>query len=228
MRPDVFTDADQRLPERRVDDPPHDIKRNQQHAEAIEIVGVAVEIVVEPPEQRRDVDAGNAVIAAGEIAEQIAQLLQHDGGRQRQHQQRQAAITQQQPAGEETGNRRNDRGANQSGNRLGPGEIGDQQRRGIGADAEIGRMTERDDSGVAKNEIERQREQDHDQRLAAQNHLVGKGEIGGDRDKPRQRFGDAKTIPPRQKIDSAGALGRDGAAGGGRGRIIRVHRVPRA
>ena len=74
-------------------------------------------------------------------------------------------------------------------------------------------MTERDDTGVAKNEIERQREQNHDQRLAAQNHLVGKDEIGGDRDEPRQRFGDAKSIPPRQKIGGARALGGNFAGG---------------
>ena len=105
---DVFADADQRLPERRIDDPPHHIEGDQQHAEAVQIVGVAVEVVVETPEQRRDVDAGNAVIAAGKIAEQIAELLQHDGDRQRQHQQRQAAIAQQQPPGQEAGDRRND------------------------------------------------------------------------------------------------------------------------
>ena len=89
-------------------------------------------------------------------------------------------------------------------------------------------MTERDDAGVAENEIEREREQDHDQGLAAQNHLVWKDEIRGDGEQPRQRFGGAKTIPPRQKLDSAGALGGYDACWGGRRWIIRVHIVPRA
>ena len=92
---DVFADADQRSPERRIDDAADRVKADQQHDEAIKIIGVAVKIVIEPPEQRRDCDARNAVITAGEITEQVAELLQHDRRGEGQHQQRQAAVTQQ-------------------------------------------------------------------------------------------------------------------------------------
>ena len=71
----VFADADERLTKWRIDDPPDDVERDEHHAEAIEIISVTVEIVIEIAEQRGDVDAGYAVITAGEIAEQITQLL---------------------------------------------------------------------------------------------------------------------------------------------------------
>jgi hypothetical protein len=46
------------LPERRIDDASHHVEADQQNAEAIEIIGVAVEIVLESSEQRRDVTPG--------------------------------------------------------------------------------------------------------------------------------------------------------------------------
>jgi hypothetical protein len=50
----------------------------------------------------------------------------------------------------------------------------------VSAEPEECGMAERHDAGKAENEIEREREQNHDQRLAAQNHLVREDKKGGD------------------------------------------------
>ena len=54
-------------------------------------------------------------------------------------------------------------------------------------------MTERDDAGIAKDQIEREREHHHDQHLAAEGHAVGENEKDGDRDQPWQRFRQRET-----------------------------------
>ena len=62
------------------------------------------------PKQRLEGQSRQTVITAGNVGAQVAGLLQHDGRRQRQHQQRQAAITQQEPAGDEADNAGDNRG----------------------------------------------------------------------------------------------------------------------
>ncbi len=47
-----------------------------------------------------------------------------------------------------------------------------EQRRGVGADAEEGRMAERDDAGVAEDQVEREREQRQDRDLVEQQRLA--------------------------------------------------------
>src|SRR5262249_45900573 len=75
---DVFADAGERPTKGRVDDAAHHVEQNEQHHTAIDIIGAAVEVVVEHAEQRPDGDAGNAVVAAGEVLEQVADFLQQN------------------------------------------------------------------------------------------------------------------------------------------------------
>ena len=106
-------------------------------------------------------------------------------------------------------------------------QIGDQQSRRIGAEAEIGGMAERNDSGVAENEVEREREQNHDQRLAAENHLVRENEKRRNRGDPGQRLGDAIAVAAGKEGDRMRA--RNGnlvADGRGSRRFTRVHKGP--
>ena len=49
-------------------------------------------------------------------------------------------------------------------------------------------MAERDDAGIAEDEVEREREHHHHQHLAAEGHAVRKNEIDGDGDEPWQGF----------------------------------------
>ncbi len=185
---------------------------------------MAVEVVVELAEQRRDRQPRQTVIAAGNIRAQIAGFLQHDGGGEREHQQRQAAVAQQEPAGNEADQRRHQRCSDQARHRLAPTEPRDQQADRIGADAEERRVPERDDAGIAENEIERERKHHHDQHLAAESHAVGENKKSGDREQPRQRLRPAEAVPAHQIFGGALARGDTLAAFG----LTRGHKTPQA
>ena len=89
-------------------------------------------------------------------------------------------------------------------------------------------MAERDDPGVAEDEIKRQREQDHDQRLAAKDHLIWKDEERRHRGEPRQHLGSPPAVAADQHGGGARAGGCDLAAGRELSRFTRVHKVPPA
>ena len=152
-------------------------------------------VVLEHAEQRLEDEAGYAVIAAGDVGAEIAELLQHDGGGKRKHQQGQAAVPQQEPAGNKPDQSSQDSGGEQPADRLGPAESGSSERHRIGTDAEEGGVPQRDDAAVAENKIEREREQHHHQHLRAEGQAVGEGEEGGDGDQPGQHFSVVKTVP---------------------------------
>ena len=65
-----------------------------------------------------------------------------------------------------------------------------EQRRGVRAGAEEGRMAERDDARVAEDQVERQREQREDRDLVQQQRVAGQRKPGGD-----QRD-DERDLPP--------------------------------
>ena len=79
---------------------------------------------------------------------------------------------------------------------------------GIGAHAEKSRMAQRDDPGIAQDEIGREAEEDHRKDLRAEREIVGKGKIGGDGQHPGQRLERAKAVAPREGVDGAAAKGR--------------------
>src|SRR5207244_3321689 len=67
--------------------------------------------------------------------------------------------------------------------RLAPSMLGEQARR-IRADAEVRRVAERDDAGVAEDQVERQREQRGDGDLARQLQIRRRGDEGQQRAQP--------------------------------------------
>ena len=205
--PHIFANAGERLAERRIDDAAHEIEHDRQHAEHVKIIGVAIEVVIEHAEQRREGKPRQAVIAAGNVGAQVAGFLQHDGGGERQHQQRQPAIAQQEPSGDEADERRQQGRRNEARDRFAPAETSGSEPHRIGADAEEGGVAERDDAGITEDQIERQRKQRHDQHLAAEGHALGKGKETGNRDQPRQRLARTETMAAQQKFRGAVAHG---------------------
>ena len=186
---------------------------------------MAIEVVVEHAEQRLEHQPWQAVISAGNVRAQIAGFLQQDRGCERQHQQRKAAIAQQEPARGEADKAGRNRGREQPADRLAPAQACGGKANRIGADAEEGGMTERDDAGIAEDKVEREREHHHHQHLAAESHPLRKHEIDGDGDKPRQSFREAETMALEQIFRRA--LTRFGTTCRGYG-LTRGHRTPPA
>jgi len=113
-----------------------------------------VEIVVEQSQQRPDRNPRNAVVAAGDVLEEIADLLQQDRSRKCQHEQRQPAVAQQYQARQETSSRRNRSRGEQAADRLAVTCPRRQQPYRVGAEAKKRRLPERHDPGVAEDQIE--------------------------------------------------------------------------
>jgi hypothetical protein len=86
-------------------------------------------------------------------------------------------------------------------------------------------VPERNDAGVAENEIERERKHHRDQHLAAKRHPFWKNKEGRDRDEPRQRFRPAETVAAEQVFGGACARG---IAGGCALAVTHAHRTPPA
>ena len=84
-------------------------------------------------------------------------------------------------------------------------------------------MAERDDAGIAEDEIEREREHRHHQHLAAEGHALRKNEIDGDGGEPRQGFRKSEAMAPEQIFRRA--LARFGTACRADG-LTRGHRTP--
>ena len=59
---------------------------------------------------------------------------------------------------------------------------------GVSAEAEERRVTESDDAGLAEREIERQREQDHDQHVGANAEIAAGDEVEDKCECPRQQM----------------------------------------
>ena len=124
------------------------------------------------------------------------------------------------------GDRRDRGGDGEPGDLLLPAAAPGEQRRRIGADAEERRMAERHDAGEAEDEVERQREQHHQQHLAAERHAVGKEKEGGDGEEPRNGFPDVEVMPSRHEGDRPRAGVRHRVRGGGG--VSRGHKAPPA
>ena len=137
---------------------PRQPEHDEQHGHAVPIGRLAVEIEGEHAEHRLDVHALQAVDAAGEIGQLVGRLVEHHRNAEGHHQSRQVGPAQHQEAGEETRCGGHQRGACQAQQRVAPAVLGHQSR-GIGAEPEERGMAERDDAGIAEDQVERHRKQ---------------------------------------------------------------------
>lgn len=103
-------------------------------------------------------------------------------------------ITKQdQPRGEAEG-AGDQAGEQEPADRLAPAQMGRQHAGGIGAGAEIGGVAEGNDAGIAEDEIEREGENDGDDDLGAQRHVIGKDEECTDARHPGKGLGPMPTV----------------------------------
>ena len=74
----------------------------------------------------------------------------------------------------------------------------------IGAEPEEGRLAERDDAGVTQREVERHREQNHDQRAGAEAQIPAGDVIEDKRDHPRDQVPDPAEAARARKAADGG------------------------
>ncbi len=212
----IVADAAHGEPEGRVHQHAEEQEDDGQRRQAIEIGGASVEIEREESEHRPDRIAGEPVIAAGDRSRDRRQLAEHGGDRQGQHDQGQPAHAQDDGTGDKTEDAGGGHADQEAGDRLGA-EVERIECGGIGAGSEEGRMAQGLDAGEAERQVERQREDDHDDHLGRERQIVAGGQICGDRGKQQERIGPAQAVT----LEGAGeptSLWFPGRKGRGHGR----------
>ena len=183
--------------------PPRHQENDKQHGQRVAIGGVAVKIEIEFAEDRPSMDALQAVEAAGDRARAVGGLLQHQAETERDHDQSEMPKPRDDEAGEIAEHAGGEAGDQQPGQRLAPAPDREQAR-GIGADAEIGGMAERDDAGKAQDKVERQGEQRRDRDLARQDQIIRRQHERRERGEPESDLAPAPAQLSLQKIMRAG------------------------
>ena len=168
-------------------------------AQAVPVIVVAPEIVLEDPEQGRD-GYRQAIEAAGPDFGRVGCFLKQNGRGQSQHEQGQAVIAQQDPARDKPDGAADNAAEQQAGDRLVPACVRRQHAGGIGAGAKIGGMAQCNDPGITENEVERERKKNGDHNLSAQGHVVGQNHEGHHGHEPRQRFYRTPAFAALQKV----------------------------
>jgi hypothetical protein len=148
--------------------------------------GLAVEVEPEHAEDRVDLHAREPVRPAGEPAGLVGDLQQDRRDREREHEQRQRLGAQDDRAGGQPEQRRHAGGRRELQERLRHAELRAQDSRGIGAEPEERAVAERDDAGVAEDQVERQREQDEDQDARPERQVLRQQEESRQREHPRR------------------------------------------
>src|SRR5262249_29573361 len=100
-------------------------------------------------------------------------------------------------------------GEDQARDRLVPDPTLGQNADGVGAGAEEGGLAQRDDAGVAEDQVEGDREQDRDQELGAEAEIFREGEEERERQDPGDRLPRARPMAPGQR-ERRGMIGPAG------------------
>jgi hypothetical protein len=185
-----------------MDDDPRQQEQDEQRREAVGIGGAAGEVEVELAEQRPHHHALQPVGAAGPLRQGIGCFVQHQRDGQGHHQARKVAAAQHQQAGDRAqhgGDRHGDGHAQQ---RIGGDELAEQAG-GIGARAEEGGVAERDDAGIAQDQVEREREQGEDRHLVQQQVLARRQEERGEGQQPEDDLGQPPAGAPGEACRDA-------------------------
>ena len=157
----VVANGHQRSTQRRLRHAPEQHKEKQQHAQGIVGRGLAGQVKLEAAQDGPHHHSLQTIGAAGQPVELVGQLHENQAQAQRDHQAREVAAAQNRQRGhqaQQRGRRNADRQADQ---RVGHDVFGKQRRR-ITAQAEEGRVAQRDNAGVTQDDVQRNSEQRHD------------------------------------------------------------------
>ncbi len=165
---------------------------------------MAEHVEAEEPEQRLHLDALQAVRAAGEPGVAVGELAQHEGDAERDHDAGEIGAAQDEEAGREPEQHGGGTRREQSRERLGDdGVLGEEPRR-VGAEAEEGGVPQRDDAGIAQDQIEREGEKAEDGDLGQDEVLAGQQVDGGERGEPEDHL---ERMPARTPGEPGADLG---------------------
>ena len=205
----VLLDARQAPAERRMDEPARNPEHREQDGERVKIRGRADHVEAEQAEHRLHLDALQAVGAAGPTRQLVGRLEHHQADADGHHQTRQVGAAQHEKAGDEARQRREDERGDEADDRIGNAVLGEQAR-AVRTDAEERGVAERDDAGVAEDQVEREREQGDDRDLAQQQMVLGKDEVGDHRQQPERDLGraPARGAAQRSEVDQGVAAHR--------------------
>ena len=146
-------------------DAPREQEQHEQHDEAVDVGGVAEDVEGEVPEHRPHHDALQAIGAAGELSSRLA--ISHRTSAT-------PSVTISRVRSEPRSTRKlvtkpstvaAQAGDEQRQHRLLDDAVLGEEARDIGAEAEERRVAERDDAGIAEQQVEREREQAEDRDL---------------------------------------------------------------
>ena len=137
-------------------------KQQEQHGQGVDVSRVPIQVEAKEPEHRRNVHALEPVGAAGDAGKLVGDLAQHQRDAKGHHQAGQIGAAQHQEARDEADDRRQCAGDQKRQHGLGDEPVFRKQPRCISTDAEKRGLTERNDPGIAEDEIEREREQTED------------------------------------------------------------------
>ena len=184
----VFAQAGEHGAEGRVDQPPHQEPAAEQDRQAIEEGGPAEEIEPEGAEDRRHHHPREAVGAAREPGRLVGDLEDDRSNSEGEHEQREGARAQDHCARQRAEQSRRRARCGHLHERVGDAELGAEDAGGVRAEPEERAVPERDDAGVAEDQVERQREQDVDQDARAQREVLRQQVKRCQRRDPRQPF----------------------------------------
>ena len=190
-----------------MDDAARQQHEHEQRGEAVGVGGTAEQVELEAAEQLAHDHALQSVGAAGDVRQRVGELAQHQGHPQRDHQAREIAAAQHQEAGEEAQHRGDRDRERQSRQRIAGDVLGKQARR-VGAGAEEGGMTQRDDAGVAQDQVEREREQRKDRDLVQDQILARRHQQRAERHQPEDDLRPAPAGASRQALRRRHQRGR--------------------
>ena len=157
MRSRILPDAGERRAERRIDDSAHNLPAGEEHGEAIEIGCLPKRSNLNRPSSGAIEHARESVGPAGDRRRLVGDLEHDRGDGERQHEQGQGARAQDHCAGGDAEQRRRrSAAAYELHERIGDAELRAQNAGGVRAEAEERAVAERDDAGVAEDEVERQ------------------------------------------------------------------------
>ncbi len=200
----VVADRAQRQPERRMHDAPRQQEQEERDDQRIEETDLAENVESEGFQNRLHLDALQAVGAAGDVRETLGERFQQQRDAERHHQACQIGAADHEEAGEETQHSRNQASGDQRQHRLADDAMQGQQPGAIGADAEEGGMPERDDAGIAEDQVERQRKQREPHDVRHDQIARRKDEGAGDDEEPE---GELAPMPPRVRNGAAPDVG---------------------
>ena len=164
----------------------HEPPDGEQDGQTPEIRGLAEEIEPEQADDRRDGHPAETVGAARDRGRLVGDLQTHGRDRQREHQLREAPRAQDDGTRCDAEHPGGDGGGEKEHDRLVKPELGGEDAGGVGAEAEERAVAERDDAGVAEDQVQRQREQDVGQDARAEEEVLRQHEEDGQCGDPGQ------------------------------------------